>query len=71
METLNYKGKSYELDSNDFLNDIKSWDEDFAEGMAQHLGMRKDLTKEQWNVINFIRDTYNSTARCPNIYRNL
>jgi tRNA 2-thiouridine synthesizing protein E len=68
METLNYKGKSYDLDSRDFLKDFKSWDEDFAKGMAQHLGMREDLTKEQWNVINFIRDTYNKTARCPNVY---
>ena len=68
MANLDYKGKSYELDSNDFLKDFRSWDEDFAEGMAQRLGMRKDLTKEQWDVVNFIRDTFRSVARCPNIY---
>ena len=68
MEMLNYKGKSYELDSRDFLKDSKNWDVDFVLGMAQHLGMREDLTKEQWDIINFIRDTYESTARCPNIY---
>jgi len=68
MATLDYKGKSYELDSNFFLKDFKVWDEDFAKGMAKRLLMREDLTKEQWDVINFIRNTYKSTGRCPNIY---
>lgn len=68
MGTLNYKGRSYELDSNDFLKDPKSWDKDFVLGMAKRIGMREDLTKEQWDIISFIRDTYESTARCPNIY---
>jgi TusE/DsrC/DsvC family sulfur relay protein len=68
MGTLTYKDKSYELDSMDFLKDFRSWDEDFAKGMAQRLGMREGLTKEQRNVINFIRETYSSMARCPNIY---
>lgn len=68
MATLDYRGKSYELDSHDFLKDFKSWDQDFAKGMALHLGMPEDLTKEQWDIINFIRGTHNSTGRCPNIY---
>ena len=68
MVMLDCKGKSYELDSEHFLRDFKSWDEDFAEGMAGRLGMRKDLTKEQWDIINFIRDTFKSVGRCPNIY---
>jgi TusE/DsrC/DsvC family sulfur relay protein len=68
MATLDYKGKSYELDSNDFLKNFKSWDKDFAKGMAQRLGMQEDLTKEQWDVINFIQDTYKSTVRCPNVF---
>jgi TusE/DsrC/DsvC family sulfur relay protein len=68
MATLDYKGKSYELDSNDFLIDYKSWDDDFARGMALRLGMREDLTKEQWDIINFIRNKYKSAGRCPNIY---
>ena len=71
MATLDYKGKSYELDSNDFLQDFRSWDEDCAEGMAQRLGMRKDLTKEQWDVINFIRDTFKSVADMSKHLRNL
>ena len=68
MPAFNYKGKYYELDSNNFLKNFKSWDDDFAKGMAQHLGMQEDLTKEQWDVINFIRNTYKSFGRCPNIY---
>lgn len=68
MRTLNYKGKSYEVDSQDFLEDFRSWDTDFAKGMAQRLGMGEDLTKEQWDVINFLRDSFKATGVCPNIY---
>ena len=68
MGTFDYKGKSYEVDSQDFLRDFQSWDGAFAEGMAQWLRMPEGLTKEQWDVINFIRDTYKATGRCPNIY---
>jgi tRNA 2-thiouridine synthesizing protein E len=68
METFDYLGKSYELDSSGFLMNFKSWDEDFAKGMAKSLGMREELARDQWNVINFIRSTYESTGRCPNFY---
>lgn len=68
MVTLNYKDKSYELDSEDFLKDPRNWDVDFALGMAQRIGMPGDLTKEQLDIINFIHNTYESTGRCPNIY---
>lgn len=68
MAVLEYKGKSYELDSSDFLKEPETWDKDFAQGMALRLGMREELAKEQWDIINFIRSTYNSTGRCPNIY---
>jgi len=66
--TYNYRGKSYTVDDRDFLKDFNSWDEDFAEGMAQRIGMPNALTKEQWDVIHSIRDTYRATGRCPNIY---
>ncbi len=65
---LNYKGKSYEVDSDNFLVDPRSWDENFAKGMAQYLRMSENLTKEQWDVIKFIRGTYEVTGQCPNVY---
>jgi len=65
---LNYKGKSYEVDSNNFLVDPESWDEDFARGMAQYLRMSENLSKEQWDVVNYIRNTYKTTGKCPNVY---
>ena len=68
MGTFNYKGKAYEVDSQDFLEDFRSWNRNFAKGMAQRLGMPGDLTKEQWDVINFIRNSFKATGTCPNIY---
>ncbi|MFC2003886.1 TusE/DsrC/DsvC family sulfur relay protein [Chloroflexota bacterium] len=68
MGTMKYKGKSYEVDSNNFLVDYNNWDKDFVKGMAQRLGMAEDLAKEQWDVINFIRNSYKETGICPNVY---
>jgi tRNA 2-thiouridine synthesizing protein E len=68
MATFDYQNKSYELDSSGFLKDFKNWDKNFAKGIARSMGMREDLTKEQWEVINFIRSTFESTGRCPNFY---
>ena len=35
-------GKQYTLDEQGFLNPPEQWDETFAEGMAQRLGMTED-----------------------------
>jgi TusE/DsrC/DsvC family sulfur relay protein len=68
MSTFTYKGKEYEVDSNDFLTDFKGWDTGFAMGIAERLGMKPELTKEQWDIINFIRSAFKSSGKCPLIY---
>ena len=68
MRTLAFKEKTYEIDDKDFLLDFHRWSEDFAEGMAVKLGMNATLSKEQWDVINAIRDSYKKYGRCPIVY---
>ena len=68
MGPFKYKDKSYEVDSNNFLANYNSWDKDFVKGMAQRLGMAEDLTLEQWDVIKFLRDSYEETGTCPSVY---
>lgn len=68
MGTFAGKDKMYEVDENDFLLDYDRWDEGFAEMMAEKLGMTRGLTKEQWDVIRYIRKSFEQNGRCPLIY---
>jgi tRNA 2-thiouridine synthesizing protein E len=68
MPTFACKNKTFEVDSDGFLADFDRWDKDFAEGMASQLNIPHGLTKEHWDVINFIRDSFIRTGRCPLVY---
>lgn len=68
MAIFSYKGKSYEVDSNNFLLDFDKWDSNFSEGMALQLNMPHGLTEEHWDVIHFLRNTFKETGRCPLVY---
>ncbi len=66
--TFAYKDKGYEVDPKGFLVDFNQWDETFAEGMALQMGIPAGLTKEHWDVIHFIRNTFKEKGRCPPVY---
>jgi len=68
MGIFNYKGRDYEVDSKDFLMDPNQWDEGFAKEMAARLNMRPGLTKEHWDIIHSIVDTFKNTGICPTVY---
>jgi len=68
MNTLTFKGKTYPLDDLGFLKDFHQWDEDFVEGMAPRVQIRHGLTKEHWEIIHFIRKSFQETGRCPLVY---
>lgn len=68
MNTFSYKGVSYKIDKNNILEDFNAWDENFAEGMALELGISQGLTKEHWDIIRFIRKTFEETGRVPLVY---
>ncbi|MFC1849335.1 TusE/DsrC/DsvC family sulfur relay protein [candidate division CSSED10-310 bacterium] len=64
-----YKEKVYRLDSEGFLFNFNDWDENFAIGMAFGSGMIQDLTPRHWQVIHFIRKTYQELGWCPLVFQ--
>jgi tRNA 2-thiouridine synthesizing protein E len=68
MAIFTHRGKIYEVDSMNFLTNSDDWDENFAEGLAPHLGIPLGLTKEHWEVIKMIRRVYLEEGDFPNIY---
>ncbi len=68
---LQLKNKAYETDGDDFLENPYAWDEDFAEEMADKIGISGGLTASHWRVINFIRTTFLEMGRCPPVYQTL
>jgi len=70
MGVLKHKGKSYDLDSSGFLTDTERWDENFPDAIAPQLKIEKGLTKEHWDVIHYIRNTYKKTGICPTVFES-
>jgi TusE/DsrC/DsvC family sulfur relay protein len=68
MSEFKFEQKTYEIDSGGFLVDVNSWDKGFAVGMAETMNMPQGLTTEHWDVIQFIRATYDRSGRCPTVY---
>jgi len=69
MQTLEFNGKAYEVDEDEFLVDAGQWDEDFAEGMAARNGITGRLSDSHWNVLKFIRSFFLETGTCPMVYK--
>jgi len=67
MKTLEFAGKEFYVDSQDFLRDPHQWDESFASGLAPSHEIAGGLSEIHWKVINFVRDTFTSTGRCPSV----
>lgn len=65
MKTIEFKGKVYEVDDDDFLVHPEAWDKNFAEGMAPRAGITEKLTKEHWDFLWFIREYFLETGQCP------
>lgn len=68
MSSFTHSQKSYPVDDQGFLIDFMTWDEGFAEGMAARLKIPHGLTKEHWDVIHYIRNTFARAGRCPLLY---
>jgi TusE/DsrC/DsvC family sulfur relay protein len=66
--TFTHKGKTYEVDSLNFLRNFSDWDENFAEGLAAKAKIPQGLTKEHWEVIQCIRKEFQGKGVCPLIY---
>ena len=52
MPTLDFEGKSYDIDEEGYLTDWSVWNEGLAGAMAKEDGL--DLTDAHWEVIKFL-----------------
>ena len=68
MSTFTFGKKTYKIDTDEYLSDFNDWDEDFARGMAPKVAIKGDLSEDHWKIINFIRDFYKRTGKCPLVY---
>ncbi len=55
QHSFSFRRKTYALDRHGFLDPPGQWDEDFAEGMAEQLGIYGGLSVPQWNFIRYLR----------------
>lgn len=69
MGVLKFKNKVFKTDTADFLLNFKDWSEEFSEGLAGQLKIETGLTPKHWEVIGYIRKTFEETGRCPAVYQ--
>ncbi len=65
MPTLEFEGKSYEVDEEGYLQDWEQWNEGLAGKMAQDDGL--DLSEAHWEVIRFLREYFEKYQIAPMI----
>ena len=68
MNKFTFGNKEYGVDVDEFLSDPEEWDENYARGMAPKVGIISGLSDDHWKIINFIRDMYQKTGKCPLVY---
>ena len=64
-KSVTFKGKTYELDKGGFLAKLGLWDKNFANGMAEMLGICGGLTDRHWVFINYLREKYFNEGTIP------
>jgi TusE/DsrC/DsvC family sulfur relay protein len=58
-------GQTVETDSEGYLSDLSLWSKELATAIAQKEGL--ELTDDHWEVIDFLRQGYESTGTVPNM----
>jgi len=53
---IEVNGKTIETTDNGYLVDVNDWNEDVAKALAAEEGI--ELTREHWDVLNYLRDEY-------------
>ncbi len=69
MEAYAYSGRSCAVDEQGFLVQHEDWDEEFAEAMAEEVGIHGGLTEEHWKVIRYIREQFSREGECPTVHK--
>lgn len=65
MPTIDYAGRTLEVNDEGFLVHPHEWNEDLARFLARTEENLEDLTEEHWSVIRFIRQHYEEKQSAP------
>jgi tRNA 2-thiouridine synthesizing protein E len=65
MPTLEFEGKSFEVDEEGYLMDWQEWDQGMAAIMAKEDGL--ELSDAHWEVIKFLRSYFEKYQIAPMI----
>jgi tRNA 2-thiouridine synthesizing protein E len=65
QKSVIFNDNTYTLDEHGFLNPSDQWDENFAEGMAQKLGIAGGLTEKHWSFISYLRKKFIEEEAVP------
>ena len=65
MPSLEFEGKSYEVDEEGYLMDWSVWNQGMAAVMAKEDGL--ELGEEHWDVIKFLREYFEKYQIAPMI----
>lgn len=64
MPTVEYKGKTFNVDEDGFIDDFKNWSKEWVEYVKESEGIQ-ELTEEHWKVINILQDYYRKNGIAP------
>lgn len=65
MPTMEFNGKTYDVDEEGYLTALDGWNEELAVFMASKDSI--ELTENHWEVINFLREYYEEYQIAPMI----
>ncbi len=58
----------YQIDDRGFLLNHEQWDENFVRRQAPNVGIKGKLSKKHWEVIYYIRRSFEKNGKCPLVY---
>ena len=64
MPTVEFKGKTFAVDEDGFIDDFNSWAREWVDYVKESEGI-KELTEEHWKVINILQDYYKKNGIAP------
>jgi len=60
--------KVYRVDVRGFLVDPNDWDEEYAAAKAYEMKLPSGLTDRHWQIITFVRDSFQVNGTVPTVY---
>jgi len=64
MPVVEYKGKSFEVDEDGFLQSFDMWSPEWVDFVKESEGIA-ELTDDHWKVLNMLQDYYKKNGIAP------